>query len=201
MLRIDPGWLVPLLVVEPVPLARAAFVSGSLLVNGLVVLLFFNFVEEQSAVFKYSLWGVAAGSCLIGALQVAVVAGYSPALAETLKYPVLELARNVSFGVFIERIEAVYLGLWIVGTFVKVSLLFYAASLGLALVTGARSYHWFIIPLAVVSFYLSFQADSVPQSHLWESMFNEYAYFYQVGITAVLLAGALWRGKRVNSHD
>jgi spore germination protein KB len=200
--RIDPGWLLPLFAAEPLALARASLVSGSLLVNGLVVLMFFNFVEEQSAVLKYSVWAVFAGTLLIGALQVAVVAGYSPALAETLKYPVLELARNVSFGMFLERIEAIYLGVWIIGTFVKVSILFYAAALGLTLVTGAKSYHWFILPLAAASFYLSFQADSVPQSHLWESIFNENAYFYQLGVTALLLAGALWRGKSaVKSHE
>jgi spore germination protein KB len=200
--RIDPGWLLPLFDAEPFALARASVVSGSLLVNGLVVLMFFNFVEEQSAVLKYSVWAVFAGTLLIGALQVAVVAGYSPALAETLKYPVLELARNVSFGLFLERIEALYLGVWIIGTFVKVSILFYAAALGLSLVTGARSYHWFIPPLAAASFYLSFQADSVPQSYLWESMFNEHAYFYQIGIVGVLLAGALLRGKSgAKSHE
>ena len=66
--------------------------------------------------------GCARGSLLIGALQVAVVGGYSPALAETLKYPVLELARNVTFGLFLERIEAIHLGVWIIGTFVKVGI-------------------------------------------------------------------------------
>lgn len=57
-MRIDPGWLVPLVNAEPLSLIRAAVVSGSLLVNGLVVLMFFNFVDEQSAVLKYSVWGV-----------------------------------------------------------------------------------------------------------------------------------------------
>jgi len=201
LMRIDTGWLRPVFTIEPVPMTRAALASGSLLVNGIVVLMFYSFVDDQPQVFKYSLWAVLVGSSLIAALQIAVVAGYSPALAETLNYPILELARNISFGIFLERLEAVYLAIWILGTFVKISMLFYAAALGLSLVTGAKSYHWFIPPLAAISFYLSFQADSVPQSHLWEGMFNQYAIFYQIGVMAILLLGAVLRGsKAVRDH-
>ncbi|MBT9158741.1 MAG: hypothetical protein DDT36_01760 [Firmicutes bacterium] len=192
LLRADFGWLQPLFVVEPGQLLLSSVTSGSLIVDGHMILLFYSFVTDKHQVLKYNAWAIVIATIIIGAIQVAVVASLSPNLAKTALYPVLELARNAPLGVFLERIEALYLALWIMATFIKVSVLFYANCLGLTAITGVANYRYFILPLALVTLYLSFQADGVVQSILFDAIFNQYALLYDFSLMLLLLLGGLW---------
>ncbi|MBS3872493.1 MAG: endospore germination permease [Firmicutes bacterium] len=195
LLRADFGWLRPLLAVEPSQLMLSTLVSGSIIIDGLIVLLFFSFVKDQGSVLKYNTWAIIMATVIMAGAQVAVVTSLSPNLAQTVLYPILELARNTPLGAFLERIEALYLAVWIMGTFIKIAVLFYGSCLGLATTTGVKNYRTFIIPIAALSFYFSFQADNIVQSSLFEAMFHHYAPFYEAGLLLLLLLGGLWVGK------
>lgn len=195
LFRADFGWLRPLLDVTPSQLMLSTLVSGSIIIDGLMVLLFFSFVKDQGAVLKYNAWAIIIATVIMAGAQIAVVTSLSPNLAKTVLYPILELARNTPLGVFLERIEALYLAVWIMGTFIKIAVLFYGACLGLATTTGVKNYRYFIIPLAATSFYVSFQADNIVQSALFEATFHQYAPFYEVGLLLLLLLGGWWLGK------
>jgi spore germination protein KB len=191
--NLDIGWLRPLFDIELNQLANATLVSGTFLIDGLLVLMFYPYVSDQKLVLKYCTWSVVVGTLILGALQIAVVGLFSPALAQTLSFPVLELAQDASLGVFLERIEAVYLAVWIVGTFIRVAIVYYAASLGVSQVLGWKDHRWYVLPVAVPVFLLAFQAKNVAESFTFDALFAEWGVMFQVGITSLLLLGAVIR--------
>ncbi|MBS3950380.1 MAG: endospore germination permease [Peptococcaceae bacterium] len=194
--RLDFGWFRPLFDIGPGQLTSATIVAGTFLIDSLVVLVFYPFVTDKKVVLKYTTWSVVMGTILVLLLQGAVIGVFSPNLANTLTFPLLELAQDASLGVFLERIEALYLAIWVVGTFIRVAVVFYAAVLGLAQTLGIKDHRIFIPLLVVPVFYLSFQADNVPMSFNYDSLFSHYGIFIQFGFVISLLLGAMFRGKR-----
>ncbi|MDP3487632.1 MAG: endospore germination permease, partial [Bacillota bacterium] len=181
IVKIDFGWFRPLLNIEIGQLASATIVAGAFLIDGLVVLTFYPFVTDKKVVLKYTTWSVVIGTTLVLLLHAAVVGVFSPNLANTFTYPLLQLAQYISLGVAFERIEALYLVIWVVGTFIKVSVVFYAATLGCAQTLGVKDHRFFVPILAAPVFYFAFQADNVPMSFNYDALFTQYSILVQFG--------------------
>ncbi|MEW8958123.1 Spore germination protein YndE [Moorella humiferrea] len=61
------------------------------------------------------------------------------------------LARVVSLGQFFERIEVLFLAIWVGGVFIKITLNLYVVALGLATVTGLKEYRALVASLGALS--------------------------------------------------
>lgn len=77
--------------------------------------------------------------------------------AETarLTFVVFSLARMVSIANFLERIEVLFMAIWVAGVFIKVMLNLYITSLGLATVMGLTDFRPLCAPLAALIVALS----------------------------------------------
>lgn len=198
--KVDLGWFLPLFDIELGRLASAVIFSGTLLIDGLIVLMFYPFVTDKKVVLKYTTWSVLIGTGLVLILQASVIGVFSPSLASTFTFPMLQLAQDATLGRFLERIEALYLAVWIVGTFIRVAVVFYGGCLGLAQTLGVKNHRFFIPLLAVPVFYFSFRAENVPMSFNYDTIFTQYAILVQFGLVIILLIGAVLRGKGRRKH-
>jgi len=194
--KIDLGWLRPLFDISLEGLLSTTLVASTLLVDGMIELMFFPFVADQKSLAKYLGYGIATGTFIVLLLQVSVIGVYSPALARTFAFPVLQLAQDATLGVFLGRIEAIFLVVWVVGTFIRVSVVFYGTSLGMAQTLGVKNHRFFIPPMAAGVFYIAFKAGNVPESFNYDALFSKAALLVQVGIPALLLLGAVLMRKR-----
>lgn len=194
--KIDLGWFRPLLDINLGGLLPTTVLASALLIDGTIELMFFPFVSDQKLLTKYLGYGIAIGTSIVLLLQVSVIGVYSPALAKTFAFPVLQLAQDATLGIFFGRIEAIFLVIWVVGTFVRVSVIFYGTSLGMAQTLGAKNHRFFIPPMAAGVFYIAFKAGNVPESFNYDALFNRASLLVQVGIPALLLLGAIIRRKR-----
>lgn len=77
--------------------------------------------------------------------------------AETgrLTFAVFSLARMISIANFLERIEVLFMAIWVAGIFIKVTLSLYIAALGLATVTELADFRTLCAPLAAFMVTLS----------------------------------------------
>lgn len=200
--KVDLGWFRPILDITPARLAMSTLIAGTLLIDALSELMFYSFVTDKQVIVKYLTWAIIAGTSVVLLLQVTIIGVYSPSLATTFTFPVLQLAQDVTLGVFLERTESVFLAVWIVGTFIRVATVFYGAALGLAQTFGIKNHRFFILPLAVGAFYLAVQAGNVPQSLNYDAIFQRIGLVVQISIPTLLLVGAIIQRKRGRStHD
>ncbi|MFJ8236166.1 endospore germination permease [Ureibacillus sp. NPDC094379] len=70
-------------------------------------------------------------------------------------YPGYELAKRINVGEFIQRIEALMAGLWIIALYFKTTIYFYASVLGLAQIINVKDYRPLTIPLGMIAVSLS----------------------------------------------
>lgn len=196
LLRGDLGWMIPLFDISPRELLSGSLVAGTLLVDGLIVIMFYTFVtdEDKPLVFKYTAWAVGLGTTILLLLQVSSIVVYSPELAKTLTFSAVELARDASLGAFLERVEALYLAVWIMGSFIRISIILYGACLGLSQVVGWKNHKYYLLVIAPAVFYISFIAQSLPESINWDGIFARYGVFYQLGFVFLLYVSAKLRG-------
>ena len=111
-------------------------------------------------------------------------------------FPVLETARMVGFGQFLERAEILFLALWFSAALLKLAAVFYASITSVADVLGLRDYRPLIIPYALLGTALSLIPKTVLETFDYLGMFVKYSVWYAIALPVVLLVGAVVRGSR-----
>jgi len=92
-------------------------------------------------------------SLIIVDLTVLFVLGES---VHTKVYPLMVVAQYIRIGEFFENLESIVIAIWIVGTFIKISVFFYAISLGTAQWLNLSSYRSIVWPLGILIVIFSF---------------------------------------------
>ncbi|GAF25248.1 GerAB/ArcD/ProY family transporter [Neomoorella thermoacetica] len=84
-------------------------------------------------------------------VTMGVILAFGASEATTLIFAGYNLARIVSLGQFLERIEVLFLAIWVAGVFIKIALNLYVVALGLATVTGLKEYQPLVAPLGALN--------------------------------------------------
>jgi spore germination protein KB len=113
------------------------------------------YIAGKQNIKRVFLGGVLLVNALWITLAFAIVAVFGPDTARTLNFPTLELVQIISIGNFLERIDAFVLGLWVFGSFLKISIFYYVAVLGAAQWFGLKDKKPLISPMGLILFILS----------------------------------------------
>lgn len=93
----------------------------------------------------------AAAAALLGTLvAVLTITALTAELAVHEAFPLFEVARLVSVGEFVQRIDAVAAGAWGLGLILSSSLFFHAAALGMSELLGLPQHRMLVKPMGVV---------------------------------------------------
>lgn len=65
-------------------------------------------------------------------------------------YPLMQITRYITILDFFEHLESVVMALWVVGAFIKISVFFYAATIGTAQWLGLSDYRSILWPLGIL---------------------------------------------------
>ncbi|MGG0668820.1 GerAB/ArcD/ProY family transporter [Sporosarcina koreensis] len=112
-------------------------------------------------------------------------------------YPLMNVIRYASLGSFFENIEAVIMAVWIVGAFVKISVLYYVLTLGTAQWLNLSDYRPVVWPIGILL--VQFTYWGVPSEMALgrsdATDFPLYSFFIQLSLPLFLLVIALMRNK------
>ncbi|MGG4394247.1 endospore germination permease [Paenibacillus thiaminolyticus] len=191
--EIDIRNVQPLLEAKPGKLLWSVCMIASLSYMPLAVFLVFQPFELRApekapgALFKAVLIGGTLSSAIV-ALTIFVLGANVTSLQE---YPVYTLAQKVSIGKFIERIEAIVAGMWLITTFVKVSIYFYSGMSGLLRIAGRTSYRAILLPLVLLLVLISVRIfpNSASENRFNETGWIVSALLVWVAFPLVLLIG------------
>lgn len=157
-------------------------------VNAVVLLMIFpaviNNVQQAKKTFFI---GYLIGGMVISILTflcIAVLGAYSTA---SEIHPSYELAKRINIGNFIQRIEALMAGLWIIALYFKATIYFYASVVGIAQIFNKKDYKPFTIPLGIIVLLLSLVIyPSVMYQNQWNGKVGIYIS-YSIGLLLPLL--------------
>jgi spore germination protein KB len=156
--QIHPTWIMPMLMdgVKPIIRGMMPFWSFPYMETFIVLHLVTHIRSEQPIRRLFIRGSLYSGFAmfLVTLLSVTVLNGH---LTEHITYPSYFMARHISIGDFIERLEALIAAIWYITAFFRMALLMHVCSSGLAHITGLTARHVFV-PLAIIALPMSLLA-------------------------------------------
>ncbi|MEH7125179.1 endospore germination permease [Bacillus sp. JJ1532] len=118
-------------------------------------------------------------------------------------YPLMVASRYISLADFFENLESVVMALWIVGAFVKISMLYYVVALGTAQWLNLTDYRPIIWPIGILIVEFSFWSlpNTMEYSRYTVKGFPFYAILIQTIIPLFLLIIAVLRKRKRKPLD
>ena len=152
-----------------IPPLKGALLIQAWLLELVIMLQFVPFVKDKKNITKsFTLTIIILGlSMLLGTLTIAVFGK----LTSQLIYPALEYVRYASIGEYIKNMDITIMGVWIIGLYIKITIIYYGIVLGISQFFGFKSYKSMIIPVGLLIITLSVSA-----SERMNGVFN-YAHF------------------------
>ncbi|MFB5661521.1 endospore germination permease [Alteribacillus sp. HJP-4] len=120
-----------------------------------IFLMVFPFVNQSHKAGKGFMVGVITGAAVLLVLTTLSIAVLGAEESARIIYPVYMLTKRITIGGFIERIEAVVAGIWMITIYFKLSICFYAASFGIKNLLNLKDYRPLLLPLALIMLILS----------------------------------------------
>ncbi|HNY67646.1 MAG TPA: endospore germination permease [Bacillota bacterium] len=178
------------------PLIHGGLLAASYAAESVVVLAFIRHLKDKRGASRAMATGVAVGMVIMSTATGFGVMMLGVRGISRVTFPVLETARMVGFGQFLERAEILFLALWFSAALLKLAAVFYASITSIADVLGLRDYRPLIIPYALLGTALSLIPKTVLETFDYLGMFVKYSVWYAIALPVALLIGALVRGSR-----
>lgn len=132
-----------------VPVMKGSLPPISWYAEYLIIAFFLPSVIDQEKTMKYSLLslGAVAASLTYVCLIALFVLGSDTA---NKVYPVLTTFRYISRADFFENLEALLLAMWVVGNFIKIAAIYYAAVLSFTSCFNLKAYKPYVFPIGIL---------------------------------------------------
>ncbi|MGB9793332.1 MAG: GerAB/ArcD/ProY family transporter, partial [Thermacetogeniaceae bacterium] len=129
-----------------------------------------------------------------------VIALFGPEETARMAFPTFELAKMVRLGGFIERIESLFIGVWVAMGGLKVMVLYYVSALAFAESWGLRDYRPIVLPLGMILASLAvLEFADLTQIHLLFRLLHVFIIAVPVAITLLLWLFTIIRGRERKS--
>lgn len=188
------GNILPILDNGILPPLKGAIVPSGWFMEFFLIIFFLPFLTDEKKGVKYgamTVTGVMITLALVN-LIVLFVLGITTASKD---YPLMTTGRYASLANFFENLESVIMAVWILGAFVKISVFFYASTLGVAQWLNLSDYRFAVWPVGILIVQLSFWAipNSMDLNRYLEKAFPIFGFIIQILIPLFLLAIAIIR--------
>jgi len=188
----------PLLGTGPADILKYGMLKSSLLGEVLVLAVIYPAIRERDKFNRIGLMGLVVSGLAMTLAVVVLIGTFSPLGARNgAIYPLFQLARLISFGRFVQRIEALFIFVWIFAGLVEISLSLYASAVTLARTLKLPVYRPLVFPLALLAYSLSFlPPDFVTAMRLETEVLRNYGWSIAFVLPGILLLLARLRGIR-----
>ncbi|WP_424767392.1 GerAB/ArcD/ProY family transporter [Paenibacillus sp. sgz302251] len=179
----------------PVLKASVPFVS---LQEYVILLMIYPLVKNAKRAGKAFYSGsLIAGLLLVITILICILV-LGSSLTQVSMYPTFTLAKKISIGNFLERVEVIVGGLWFVTIIFKLILTFFAASHGISQLFGFKSYRFLTIPLGMLTtvFVLPAYTNIVFVMDFIHRVWPAYGLTFMVALPFLTLLAALLLKKK-----
>ncbi|NLM64296.1 MAG: endospore germination permease [Firmicutes bacterium] len=197
-----PGRLLPAVGVGVPELLRTSLLASSFGAECIVMMAFVAHTNEPEGVGRAVAWGVLVGMVMMAAVVAidTVVLG-SRAVTRVI-FPVLEVAKLVGFGEFLERSEVLLLSVWFCAALLKQATVFHASARSIADTLGLKNPKLALVPLGASLVVASLYPTTVVAVLEWVRAFLRYTIWYALGLPlALLVASMLRRPERAHQGE
>lgn len=129
-----------------------------------------------------------------------VIAMFGPGETARMSFPTFELAKTMRLGGFIERIESLFIGVWVAMGGLKVMVFYYVSALAFAESWGLRDYRPLVLPLGMIIVSLAvLEFADLSDIHLLFRFLHLFVIAVPMAITLLLWIFTIIRKREGNS--
>jgi spore germination protein KB len=165
---------------------QLAFALESVLVMGLWLPCVREYARNQLP--RKLLYTFLPAGVLLSGLVAGEIAVFGPETVARLQFPVLSMTTMISIAWFFERIESVFMALWITSSYMQIMIFSYPAVVGLAQWFHLKDYRVLILPMTAVALATATVPANVFQAVAW----NDFLDLFFVLPLALLVPAALF---------
>lgn len=142
--------------------------------EAVILLMLFPYVNQTKAAKKSFLKGAIFGGFIIVLITFLCIIVLGSDFTARNMYPTFALAKQINIANFFQRIEAIVAGMWFISIYFKLTICFYAASLGLAQILNLKEYRPLTMPLGMIVLILSIIIT--PNMAEFQSYISKYSF-------------------------
>lgn len=154
---VDLSHLTPLFENGISPLLRSSLLISSWVSEVFIVGFLLPFIRVKHGVVKSSVWSIITLVVLLMITNIYTLGVFGDVIASRLQYGLYEVARYISIAEFLERVDPIVMGTWILLMVCKLAIFSYATSLGLAQLFRFSDYRPMVSFVCILIFTLSEQ--------------------------------------------
>ncbi|PJN88634.1 GerAB/ArcD/ProY family transporter [Bacillus sp. mrc49] len=139
----------PVLAKGVMPPLKGSIVPGGWYTEFFLISFLLPFLVDKKKGMRYGMmtvFAVMATLVIVNLIVLFVLGATTPSKV----YPLMNVARYISFADFFEHMESFIMAIWVVGAFVKISVFFYATALGTAQWLNISDYRPIVWPLGIL---------------------------------------------------
>ncbi|WP_374723964.1 GerAB/ArcD/ProY family transporter [Calidifontibacillus erzurumensis] len=178
------------------PSLMGATIPASWFSEFFVIAFLLPFLVDQQKSFKWSILSVLSVLFMMFITNIFTLLLLGNITAKFV-YPVMSAIRYISIAEFLQHLESIVMGVWVAGTYIKISVFYYATVLGTAQLLNLSDYRPLVLPIGLLLVIVSIWSmpDLSSLSHFLGTTGVFYLTSIQTGIPILLLLIALVRKK------
>jgi spore germination protein KB len=184
------------------PVLQAALIPASRQGEVITLAVLLPYLTRPHRAFASGAAAVLASGAIFTFSIVGVLAVFGPDLTATLRFTLHYYVHTINIADFLTRFEAVVMAIWVAGVFIKTTVMYYCAALGLGQVLGLAGYRPVVLPLGVIMATLSVTlfANVAELAAFLSNVWPVYSItIFTLGLPLLLLAGSYLRGRTENN--
>ncbi|MBW7474255.1 spore germination protein [Paenibacillus oenotherae] len=148
--------------------AVLSFLSAVFLPNFILLMIFPHVNNESNEAGRALLIGTVMGCILMIIIVLLIILVFGPEYTARSMYPTYELARKISIGDFLQRLEAIVASTWFISLYFRMAIYLFAFSAAIAQIFKLKDYRALILPLGMLLVALSqFIHPNIPAQQQW----------------------------------
>lgn len=164
-------FLVPILGPGPLPLFKYSLIHLSVFAEIILFGIIAPLIRDQGRINRIGLYSLLGATIINTGVTLLAISVFNYASVQKLIFPVFQLTRLITYGEFIQRVEAVFVFLWFFWAGIQLSGLLYGTVVSFAETFRITNYRPLTIPIAVLVFSISLIPGSMTEAVEW----NDYA--------------------------
>lgn len=190
--------LTPLMEHGPLPLLRSAlFIMnwyGELIIVGFLL----PYIRIKQGVTKASFYGTGGATLILVVANLFTLGVFGDLIASRLQYGLYEVARFISIANFLERLDPIVMGVWIMLIYCKLAIFCYVTSLAVAQLFRLKDYRPVVGMVCLVGSTMSQQmfTHQADLTHFIETIYPPFALLISMGLPLLLLGIAMIRKRK-----
>lgn len=157
-----------------------------------VALFYIGFMKKPQKAYKPAIIAVLFITLFLVMITVFCIAAFGKTATTYFLWPLVNYIRAISLpGLFIERLDGVILSLWMLTVFTTIVSAYFIVSYSISKVMGTKEQKQYVLPLAILIYYLALQPDSLAELYQWGGRIFPYVistFLYAVPIILLLIA-------------